>query len=117
MGSDGYVDDGGGWIVAGSYGNHASPVLEVSIGVWCVDNFGANDSDDVWDVDYSYGNYSPNVHYGGAYFVIPDGAFGVDWGIGNSYGIFISMIYYECDIDILYIMITFYFLEVLKYET
>ena len=117
VGSDGYVDDGGGWIVAGSYGNHASPVLEVSIGVWCVDNFGANDSDDVWDVDYSYGNYSPNVHYGGAYFVIPDGAFGVDWYIGNSYGIFISTIYYECDIDILYITITFYFLEVLKYET
>ena len=37
-----------------SYGR-SSPVLEVSIGVWCVDNFGANDSDDVWDVDYSYG--------------------------------------------------------------
>ena len=106
-----------GLSLAGSYGNHASPVLEVSICVWCVDNFGANDSDDVWDVDYSYGNYSPNVHYGGAYFVIPDGAFGVDWYIGNSYGIFISMIYYECDIDILYITITFYFLEVLKYET
>lgn len=27
--------------------------------------------------------------------------------IDNSYGIFISMIYYECDIDILYITITF----------
>lgn len=35
----------------------------------------------------------------------------------DSCGIFISMIYYECDIDILYITITFYFLEVLKYET
>lgn len=38
-----------------SYGKANSPVLEVSIGVWCVDNFGANDNDDVWDVDYSYG--------------------------------------------------------------
>ena len=51
-----------------------------------------------------------NVNYVG--YVSYDSA--VYW---DSYGIFISMIYYECDIDILYITITFYFLEVLKYET
>lgn len=41
--------------------------------------------DSTSSVDFSYG-CSPNVHYGGAYFVISDGAFGVDWYIGNSYG-------------------------------
>lgn len=35
----------------------------------------------------------------------------------DSYGIFISMIYNKCDIDILYIINSFYFLEVFKYET
>ena len=60
---------------------------------------GLNGVADSWmhnDVAYSYGMIyttnnkfkfrSPNVHYGGAYFVISDGAFGVDWYIGNSYG-------------------------------
>ena len=64
--------------------------------------------------------FSPDVDndYYDAYVVHPNGD--VDyyyWGVDISYGIFISMIYYECDIDILYIAITFYFLEVLKYET
>lgn len=65
--------------------------------------------------------FSPDLGYNDsnrAYQVESNGnVVDYDWGIGNSYGIFISMIYYECDIDILYIMITFYFLEVLKYET
>lgn len=58
--------------------------------------------------EYDY--MSCNVNYVG--YVSYDSA--VYW---DSCGIFISMIYYECDIDILYITITFYFLEVFKYET
>ena len=53
------------------------------------------------------------------YLVELDGDVYSESGIAywDSCGIFISMIYYECDIDIFYITITFYFLEVLKYET
>ena len=50
-----------------------SPVLEVSIGVWCVDNFGANDNDDVWDVDYSYGRSPYHTEVDIVYNVFPDG--------------------------------------------
>ena len=70
-----------------------------------------------WD---SCGRSPGRTYDGSAYFADPDGSVGGynrRHGVTDSYGIFISMIYYECDIDILYITITFYFLEVLKYET
>lgn len=59
--SNGNIGDRNGWNATYSYGR-SSPVLEVSIGVWCVDNFGANDNDDVWDVDYSYGHNKLSDH-------------------------------------------------------
>ena len=111
--SDGIVDHYGGWGVTNSYGR-SSPSTQFDTSCFMTNRGGVFDEHNDGD---SYGMIyttnkkstfrSPNAHYGGAYFVISDGAFGVDWYIGNSYGIFISMIYYECDIDILYIIITF----------
>lgn len=63
---------------------------------------------------YNHNTYDNFVYYmnsGGIISTYFNGDVSAD-----SCGIFISMIYYECDIDILYITITFYFLEVLKYE-